>query len=319
MISFAMRRVLIAAPTLFIIITLSFFLMHWAPGGPFDAEASLEPEVIANLQAAYDLDKPVAIQYGLYLGKVLRGDFGPSIVYIDRTVSELLAIGLPVSLRLGLSAMLLAILIGGSFGILAALRKNSSADYAVMSMAMTGIAVPSFVMAPLMSLIFGVILKILPVATLEPRGSLAEAIPALAPITPYIMPVIALALPQIAILARLTRGSMIETLRQNYIRTARAKGLASRNVVWAHALKAAALPVVSYLGPAVASVVTGSIVIEQIFQLPGMGRFFIQGALNRDYPLVLGIVIVYAVGVIILNMIVDLLYGVLDPKVKRHA
>lgn len=314
-----MRRVLIAAPTLFIIITLSFFLMHWAPGGPFDAEASLEPEVIANLQAAYDLDKPVAIQYGLYLGKVLRGDFGPSIVYIDRTVTELLAIGLPVSLRLGLSAMLLAILIGGSFGILAALRKNSSADYAVMSMAMTGIAVPSFVMAPLMSLIFGVILKILPVATLEPRGSLAEAIPALAPITPYIMPVIALALPQIAILARLTRGSMIETLRQNYIRTARAKGLASRNVVWAHALKAAALPVVSYLGPAVASVVTGSIVIEQIFQLPGMGRFFIQGALNRDYPLVLGIVIVYAVGVIILNMIVDLLYGVLDPKVKRHA
>jgi oligopeptide transport system permease protein len=319
MISFAMRRVLIAAPTLFIIITLSFFLMHWAPGGPFDAEASLEPEVIANLQAAYDLDKPVAIQYGLYLGKVLRGDFGPSIVYIDRTVTELLAIGLPVSLRLGLSAMLLAILIGGSFGILAALRKNSSADYAVMSMAMTGIAVPSFVMAPLMSLIFGVILKILPVATLEPRGSLAEAIPALAPITPYIMPVIALALPQIAILARLTRGSMIETLRQNYIRTARAKGLASRNVVWAHALKAAALPVVSYLGPAVASVVTGSIVIEQIFQLPGMGRFFIQGALNRDYPLVLGIVIVYAVAVIILNMIVDLLYGVLDPKVKRHA
>ena len=319
MTSFALRRVLIAAPTLFIIITLSFFLMHWAPGGPFDAEASLEPEVIANLQAAYDLDKPVAIQYGLYLGKVLRGDFGPSIVYIDRTVTELLAIGLPVSLRLGLSAMLLAILIGGSFGILAALRKNSSADYAVMSMAMTGIAVPSFVMAPLMSLIFGVILKILPVATLEPRGSLAEAIPALAPITPYIMPVIALALPQIAILARLTRGSMIETLRQNYIRTARAKGLASRNVVWTHALKAAALPVVSYLGPAVASVVTGSIVIEQIFQLPGMGRFFIQGALNRDYPLVLGIVIVYAVAVIILNMIVDLLYGVLDPKVKRHA
>ena len=319
MTSFALRRLLIAAPTLFIIITLSFFLMHWAPGGPFDAEASLEPEVIANLQAAYDLDKPVAIQYGLYLGKVLRGDFGPSIVYIDRTVTELLAIGLPVSLRLGLSAMLLAILIGGSFGILAALKKNSSADYAVMSMAMTGIAVPSFVMAPLMSLIFGVILKILPVATLEPRGSLAEAIPALAPITPYIMPVIALALPQIAILARLTRGSMIETLRQNYIRTARAKGLASRNVVWAHALKAAALPVVSYLGPAVASVVTGSIVIEQIFQLPGMGRFFIQGALNRDYPLVLGIVIVYAVAVIILNMIVDLLYGVLDPKVKRHA
>ena len=316
MTGYALRRLLIAAPTLFLIISLSFFLMHLAPGGPFDAEASLEPEVIANLQAAYDLDKPVVVQYGLYLGKVAQGDFGPSIVYIDRTVTELLAIGLPVSLKLGLSAMVLAILIGGSLGVLAALRQNTSADYAVMSMAMTGIAVPSFVMAPLMSLNFGVILKILPVATLEPRGSLAEALPTLAPITPYIMPVIALALPQIAILARLTRGAMIETLRQNYIRTARAKGLATSSVVWTHAMKAAALPVVSYLGPAVASVVTGSIVIEQIFQLPGMGRFFIQGALNRDYPLVLGIVIVYAVAVIILNLIVDLLYGVLDPKVK---
>ncbi len=319
MTAYAMRRMLIAAPTLFVIISLSFFLMHLAPGGPFDADAALEPEVIANLQAAYDLDKPVVVQYGLYLGKVARGDFGPSIVYIDRTVSELLAIGLPVSLRLGLSAMVLAILIGGTLGILAALRQNTSTDYAVMSMAMTGIAVPSFVMAPLMSLIFGVILKILPVATLEPRGSLAEAVPALAPMTPYILPVIALALPQIAILARLTRGAMIETLRQNYIRTARAKGLKAGNVVWTHAMKAAALPVVSYLGPAVASVVTGSIVIEQIFQLPGMGRFFIQGALNRDYPLVLGIVIVYAVAVILLNLIVDLLYGLLDPKVKVNA
>ena len=319
MTGYALRRLLTAAPTLFLIISLSFFLMHLAPGGPFDAEAALEPEVIANLQAAYDLDKPVVVQYGLYLGKVARGDFGPSIVYIDRTVSELLVIGLPVSLKLGLSAMVLAILIGGSLGVLAALKQNSSADYAVMSVAMTGIAVPSFVMAPLMSLIFGVILKILPVATLEPRGSLAETWPALAPMTPYLMPVIALALPQIAILARLTRGAMIETLRQNYIRTARAKGLKAGSVVLTHAMKAAALPVVSYLGPAVASVVTGSIVIEQIFQLPGMGRFFIQGALNRDYPLVLGIVIVYAIAVIILNLVVDLLYGLLDPKVKVDA
>jgi len=316
MTSYAVRRLLIAAPTLFLIVTLSFFLMHLAPGGPFDDDASLEPEVIANLQAAYDLDKPVIVQYGLYLGKVFRGDFGPSIIYIDRTVTELLTIGLPVSLKLGLSAMFLAIVIGGSLGILAALRQNSSTDYAVMSVAMTGIAVPSFVMAPLMSLLFGVILKVLPVATLEPRGVLAEALPTLAPITPYILPVIALALPQVAILARLTRGAMIETLRQNYIRTARAKGLRQRDVVWTHALKAAALPVVSYLGPAAASVVTGSVVIEQIFQLPGMGRFFIQGAINRDYPLVLGIVIVYAVAVILLNLIVDLIYGVLDPKVK---
>ncbi|MBT7451876.1 MAG: ABC transporter permease subunit, partial [Rhodospirillaceae bacterium] len=222
MTSYALRRLALAAPTLFIIVTLSFFLMHLAPGGPFDAEASLEPEVIANLEAAYDLDKPIIVQYGLYLGKVARGDFGPSIVYIDRTVTELLTIGLPVSLKLGISAMILALVIGCSLGIVAALHRNSSTDYAVMGVAMTGIAVPSFVMAPLMSLLFGVILKILPVASLEPRGGLAEAVPMLAPITPYIMPVIALALPQIAILARLTRGAMIETLRQNYIRTARA-------------------------------------------------------------------------------------------------
>jgi oligopeptide transport system permease protein len=318
MTSYAVRRLLIAAPTLFLIVTLSFFLMHLAPGGPFDADAALEPEIIANLQAAYDLDKPVVVQYGLYLSRVARGDFGPSIIYIDRTVTELLTIGLPVSLKLGLSAMTLALLVGCTLGIIAALRQNSSTDYAVMGVAMTGIAVPSFVMAPLMSLLFGVTLKILPVASLEPRGALAEAVPMLAPLTPYILPVIALALPQIAILARLTRGSMIETLRQNYIRTARAKGLALSNVVWAHALKSAALPVVSYLGPAAASVVTGSVVIEQIFQLPGMGRFFIQGAINRDYPLVLGIVVVYAVAVIILNLIVDLMYGLLDPKVKIH-
>jgi oligopeptide transport system permease protein len=318
MTSYALRRLLIAAPTMFLIVTLSFFLMHLAPGGPFDADASLEAEVIANLEAAYDLDKPIAVQYGLYLKKIVQGDFGPSIIYIDRTVTELLSIGLPVSLKLGISAILLALLIGSSLGIIAALRQNSSTDYAVMGVAMTGIAVPSFVMAPLMSLLFGVTLKVLPVASLEPRGALAESLPALAPITPYIMPVIALALPQIAILARLTRGAMIETLRQNYIRTARAKGLTQRKIVWTHAMKAASLPVVTYLGPAAASVLTGSVVIEQIFQLPGMGRFFIQGAINRDYPLVLGIVIVYALAIILLNLIVDLMYGLLDPKVKAN-
>ena len=176
MTGYALRRFLIAAPTLFIIISLSFFLMHVAPGGPFDGDAALEPEVIANLQAAYDLDKPIFVQYGLYLGKLAKGDFGPSIVYIDRTVSELLAIGLPVSLKLGLSAILIATLIGSSLGIIAALKQNSSADYAVMSVAMTGIAVPSFVMAPLMSLIFGVILKILPVAGVSTHATLPACI-----------------------------------------------------------------------------------------------------------------------------------------------
>ncbi len=316
MLSFALKRLAIAVPTLFFVVSLSFFLMHVAPGGPFDAEANLEPQVIENLKAAYDLDKPLISQYLIYLGKAAVGDFGPSIIYQDRTVTQLIATGLPVSLRIGLSAIFLAGITGIAFGLLAALKQNRPTDYVLMGVAMTGIAVPSFVLAPLMTLIFGVILKLLPIATLEPGGGLARALPALAPLTPYILPVIALAIPQVAIIARLTRGAMIEVLRQNYIRTARAKGLAEQRVVWRHALQAGLLPVVSYLGPAIAGIVTGAVVVESIFQLPGMGRFFIQGAINRDYPLVLGIVIIFAAAVIVMNLLVDLLYGVLDPKVK---
>jgi oligopeptide transport system permease protein len=316
MIDYALRRLLIAVPTLFLIVTASFFLMHAAPGGPFDAEANLEPQVIKNLQAAYALDRPVPEQYALYLGRIARADFGPSIIYSDRSVTSLIGTGLPVSLRLGLSALLIAACIGGLLGTVAALNQNSKIDYSVMATAMTGIAVPSFVMAPLLTLIFGVTLKLLPIATLEPGGSLARSVPMLAPITPYILPVIALALPQIAIISRLARAATIEVLRQNYVRTARAKGIPENRVILGHTLPAAALPVVSYLGPTVANVVTGAVVVETIFQLPGMGRFFVQGALNRDYPLVLGIVIVFALAVIMMNLIVDLLYGVLDPKVK---
>ncbi|MDX2221239.1 MAG: ABC transporter permease subunit [Rhodospirillaceae bacterium] len=316
MTAFALRRLAIAVPTLFLIITASFFLMHAAPGGPFDADANLEPQVLRNLQAAYSLDRPVPEQYVLYLGKLARGDFGPSIIYPDQTVTQLIATGLPVSVRLGVAALLIAAAIGGVLGVIAALRQNSAVDYGVMGVAMTGVAVPSFVMAPLLTLIFGVILRWLPIATLEPGGALARAVPTLAPITPYILPVIALALPQIAIIARLTRAAMIEVLRQNYVRTARAKGMSRGRVVMGHTLPAALLPVVSYLGPAVANVVTGAVVVETIFQLPGMGRFFIQGAINRDYPTVLGIVVVFALAVILMNLIVDLLYGLLDPRVK---
>jgi oligopeptide transport system permease protein len=319
MLSYALKRLGIAAPTLFIVVSLSFFLMHLAPGGPFDADANLEPQVIENLKAAYDLDKPVAQQYIIYVGRVLKGDFGPSIIYQDRSVTQLIATGLPVSLRVGLSAIFIAALIGISLGITAALNQNKLTDYAVMGAAMTGIAVPSFVLAPLMTLIFGVILQMLPIATLEPSGSLAREFPALAGATPYILPVIALAIPQIAVISRLTRGAMIEVLRQNYIRTARAKGLNEKRVVWRHAMQAGLLPVVSYLGPAIAGIVTGAVVVESIFQLPGMGRFFIQGAINRDYPLVLGIVIIFATAIILMNLLVDLLYGLLDPKVKLDA
>jgi oligopeptide transport system permease protein len=301
------RRLLTSIPTLLVIITIAFFMMRIAPGGPFDLERALPPEIERNVKAAYNLDAPLLVQYWDYLSGVLRGDFGPSFKYRDFTVRELLVTGFPASLRVGGLAILLAVLVGITLGTVAALRQNSALDYAVMATAMTGIAIPNFVMAPLLTLIFGVWLSWLPVAGWEggaPRN--------------LVLPVIALALPQIAYIARLTRGSMIETLHANYVRTARAKGLRERIVVVRHALKGALLPVVSYLGPATAQVVTGSVVIETIFGIPGIGRYFIQGALNRDYTLVMGTVITYAVLIILLNLIVDLVYGLLDPKVKQR-
>jgi oligopeptide transport system permease protein len=301
------RRVLTSIPTLLVIVTVAFFMMRIAPGGPFDRERALPPEIEKNVLAAYDLDQPLLMQYADYLVGILHGDFGPSFKYRDFTVAELLWTGFPASLEVGGLAIALAVLLGISLGTLAALRQNTAVDYAVMASAMTGITIPNFVMAPLLTLIFGVYLSWLPVAGWN-NGAPQN----------LILPVIALALPQIAYVARLTRSSLIEVLHANYVRTARAKGLRERIVVVRHALKGALLPVVSYLGPATAQVVTGSVVIETIFGIPGIGRYFIQGALNRDYTLVMGTVIVYAVLIILLNLIVDLLYGLLDPKVKQR-
>ena len=306
MTGFLVRRLLVSVPTLLVIVTVAFFMMRVAPGGPFDQERALPPEIEKNLQAAYDLDQPLVVQYLRYLGGVLQGDFGPSFKYRDFTVGELLATGFPASLEVGGLAILLAITLGIGLGTLAALKHNSGADHAVMALAMTGIAIPNFVMAPLLTLVFGVYLSWLPVA------GWGDGAP-----SHLLLPVIALALPQVAYIARLTRGSMIETLGASYVRTARAKGLAERIVVLRHALKGALLPVVSYLGPATAQVVTGSVVIETIFEIPGIGRYFVQAALNRDYTLVMGTVIVYAVLIITLNLVVDLIYGWLDPKVKQ--
>lgn len=306
MLAFTLRRLLIAVPTLFIITTASFFLMRAAPGGPFDAEADLEPEVLENIRAAYDLDKPLVTQYRLYVAGLLRGDFGPSLVYKDFSVSELVAIGLPVSLQLGAAAIAVALLVGGLGGILAALRQNRALDHLVMGMAMTGIAVPSFVTAPILALVFGLYLKLLPVA-----GWNGGALPNM------VLPVVALALPQIAIIARLMRGGMLEVLRSNFVRTARAKGLRETRVVLRHVLPTAAVPLVGYLGPALAGIMTGSLVIELIFNLPGVGRYFVQGALNRDYPLVMGIVVIYAAAIILLNLLSDLAYAALDPRVRK--
>ena len=305
MMNYAIRRILGAIPTLFIIITLTFFLIRLAPGGPFDQEQTLPPEIEANLKAAYHLDKPMLVQYGYYLSNLARGDFGPSFKFKDFTVTQLIWQGFPVSMRIGLTSMLVALLVGVSLGSFAALRQNSRVDYSVMTVAMVGVAIPNFVVAPLLSLIFGIYLGWLPVAGWN-DGALSH----------LILPVTALSLPYIAYIARLTRGSMIEVLSTNYIRTARAKGVPERTVITRHAFKAALLPVVSFLGPATARIISGSLVIEQIFGLPGIGRYFVQGALNRDYTLVMGVVIFYATLIIVFNLIVDLVYAWLDPRVQ---
>jgi len=285
------------------IVVISFFMIRLAPGGPFDQERSVPPEIQANLDRAYHLDEPLGRQFARYLGGLLVGDFGPSYRYKDFTVAELLGDGFPVSFRLGLAATAISVVAGFAAGAYAALRRNTATDVAVMAAAMTGIAVPNFVVAPLLTLTFGVWLALLPVGG---WGGLHHAV----------LPVIALALPQVAAIARLTRGSMLEVLRADFIRTARAKGLSERAMVLGHAMKAACLPVLSYLGPATAGIITGSVVIEQIFGIPGIGRYFVQGALNRDYTLVMGVVVFYAALIILLNLAVDLLYPLLDPRVR---
>ncbi|WP_020410189.1 oligopeptide ABC transporter permease OppB [Hahella ganghwensis] len=299
------RRLLTAIPTLLIVITIAFFMMRIAPGGPWDQERALPPEIEANILKAYDMDKPLVHQYFLYLGNVLTGDFGPSFKFKDFSVNDLLLSGFPASLQIGGIAILLALVVGTLLGSVAALRKNSATDYSVMTVAMTGIAIPNFVMAPILTLVLGVYLSWLPVAGWGDGDFKYK-----------ILPILSLALPQVAYIARLTRGSMIEVLHSNYIRTARAKGLRERLVLLRHALKGAMLPVVSYLGPATAAVITGSVVIETIFDIPGVGRYFVQGALNRDYPLVMGTVIFYGMLIITLNLLVDVIYGLLDPKVR---
>lgn len=305
MFSYALRRLLQSVPTLLVVITLSFFLMRLAPGGPFDGERKLPPEIEANLLAAYNMDQPLYMQYFDYLGGLLVGDFGPSFKYKDFTVTELIWSGFPISLELGMWAMLIGVVFGVLFGCYAALKQNTPADYMVMGTAMAGIAIPNFVMAPILTLVFGVFLGWLPAGGWN-DGAWENKL----------LPILGLALPQVAYIARMTRGSMIEVMGAQFIRTARAKGISERKVVTRHALKSALLPVVSYLGPATAGVITGSVVIEQIFGIPGIGRYFVQAALNRDYTLVMGTVVFYGGLIILFNLLVDLIYGWLDPQIR---
>ncbi len=307
MLRYTLGRALGAIPTVMLVIVLAFLLVRAAPGGPFDSERVLSAAVEANIRAYYHLDEPLPQQFLRYVSGLLRGDFGPSYSYRDHTVTDLIADSFPVSLLIGGSAIVLALIVGVTAGIAAALRPNTLTDRVVMAFAMSGISIPVFVVAPLLVLLFAVKLNWLPVGWSSSGG-----------FSRMILPVVSLALPQIAYIARLSRASLIDVLNSDFVRTARAQGLSRSSIIRYHALKPALLPVVSYLGPAVAVVLTGSVVVEEIFGVPGLGQFFVRGALNRDYTLVMGIVIFYAVLVILANLIVDLVYGWLDPRIRSR-
>ncbi len=305
MLLYTLRRLAGAIPTIFIIVTLTFFLIRLAPGGPFDLERPLDPLIMANLRKAYNMDAPLWQQYLIYLGNLVQGDLGPSFTRRDFSVNDLFASGLPVSIMLGSMALFLAAVLGTILGAWAALRQNTTLDYTVVAVATFGITTPNFVVAPILSLFFGVILGWVP------AGGWSSA-----NVSYWILPVLTLALPQVGVIARLVRGATIEALRANHVRTARAYGLPTRIVVGVHALRAALLPAVSYLGPTAAALLTGSVVVETIFGIPGIGRYFVQGALSRDYTLVMGTVVVISIFVVLFNLVVDLLYAWMDPRVR---
>ncbi|OJF77057.1 MAG: ABC transporter [Treponema sp. CETP13] len=301
------KRILGLIPTMFIIITISFFMIRLAPGGPFSSEKKVSDEVMQNLLRKYHMDEPITKQYLRYIGNVCRGDLGPSYKNKDYTVNELINSSLPNSLILGIVSLLLAVIFGVLIGILSALKKNSWVDYSSMSFAIVGISIPNFVIGPILMLIFAVWLKWLPTSGwITGRNGWIT----------IIMPAITLSLSYFAYIARLSRASILEVLRSDYIRTARAKGLKNSVVIRRHVLKGAMLPVVSYLGPAFAGIVTGSVVVEQIFLVPGLGNFFVKSALNRDYTLIMGTVIVYSLILVIMNLVVDIIYSFLDPRIS---
>ena len=307
MVRFIIRRLLSLIPTLFLIVTFSFFIMKAAPGGPFSAERSVPPEVLANINKVYHFDEPVYKQYLRYLGNILQGDLGPSFRYKDFTVNKLIGNTLPNSLILGLTALCFALVCGLIVGLISAVKQNSIGDYAAMSFAVIGISIPLFVVGPLLMFIFAVQLKWLPTSGwINGRQGLKT----------IIMPALTLSLPYFAYIARLSRASVLEVLRSDYIRTAYAKGLSYPAVLFKHALKGALLPVISYLGPAFAGIITGSVVIEKIFLVPGLGTFFVQSALNRDYTLIMGTVIIYSIILILMNFLVDILYATIDPRIS---
>ncbi len=304
---YIIRRLLSLIPTMFVIVTLSFFLVRFAPGGPFSSEKKVPEQVLQNLLKKYHMDEPLGKQYVRYLGDVLRWDFGPSFRYRDASVNELIAQTLPNSMMLGSLALSLALVAGISVGIISALKQNRWQDYAAMSIAVVGISVPLFVIGPILQLVFGLKLRWLPISGwITSRDGLKT----------LIMPALTLSFPYFAYLARLSRASILEVLRSDYVRTARAKGLSERVVIGKHVLKGGLLPVVSYLGPAFSGIITGSLVVESVFAIPGIGRVFVQSAINRDYTLIMGEVIMYSLILVTMNFVVDIVYGFLDPRIS---
>ena len=303
MLKFIAKRIFEAIPTMLVLITISFFLMRYAPGNPFSSERPLPPEVMANINAKYGLDKPVSEQYLTYLTNIVQGDFGPSFKYKDYTVNELIASALPVSVKIGLAAFVFTVIMGVTVGTIAALKQNTWIDYTIMSTAMLGVVMPSFVLAPVLIYIFAIQFSLFPAGGWQDGGFEYMA-----------LPVLGMSLLYVATFARITRGSMIETLNSNFIRTARAKGLSYGYIVVKHALKPALLPVVSYMGPAFVGIITGSVVIETIFGLPGIGKLFVNAAFNRDYSLVMGVTILIGFLFILFNAIVDILLAYSDPS-----
>lgn len=304
---FVIRRLLSLIPTLFLIVTLSFFIIRIAPGGPFSSEKQVPPEVLQNILKKYHMDESLPRQYLRYLSDMLHGDLGPSFRYKDYDVNTLIGQSLPNSMILGVTSLIIAVICGIAVGILSALKQNTLADYLGMSVAVIGISIPLFVIGPVLMLLFATTLKWLPTSGwIYDRNGLKT----------LFMPAVTLAFPYFAVIARLSRASILEILRSDYIRTARAKGLKESVVIAKHVLKGAMLPVISYLGPAFAGIVTGSVVVEKIFLVPGLGGFFVNSALNRDYTLIMGTVIVYSVILVVMNFIVDVLYGAIDPRIS---
>ncbi len=298
------KRILAAIPVLIIVASLTFFFVRLAPGGPFDSDRAVSEEVLINLQEAYNLNAPISEQYFDYMSGVLVGDFGPSFRYPGRGVSEMIYTGLPVTLELAIYAILIAVLVGVFAGVLAALKRNTILDFIPMAIAMIGICVPTFLMGPLLVLIFGINLELLPVSG---WGNLPGD---------KILPSITLGFAYAAYIARLSRGGMLEVLSQDFIRTARAKGLSERVVVTKHAMQGGLIPVVSFLGPAVAGLLAGSFVVETIFQIPGLGRFYVEAAFNRDYTMILGTTIFFSAMIVFFNLLSDMAVMILNPRAR---